>query len=206
MPELNSKLRSSQANDKLDQQIQKFAVEVKIDHIALLFPDRVPFGILGDKTFKLLGPILQREPALVLEGVEMTREICERIRRINKSADRQLKIDINVYGTREDAKKIGDELASKKIWLQRPDRAELPYENPQTISFPGLENIPTGVNDVRGNSNAKRPHAEEERIQQIITEVHGSLHRAEELETTTGDRRLKTALLEYVSCCDPSWH
>lgn len=199
MPELSSKLRDSQAGDHPSQSIQTFTVEPKTDHIVLSFQDGAPFGILRDNLFKSLSPVLQREKALLLEGVAITHVICDRIGKINKSSDRVIQVDINVYGRRQDGKRIGDELASKKIWLQRPDKARLPYENPHVINFPGIEQASVSINDVQANSGANRPELEgEERVQQFVSEVHDSLQRANELETTTGDRRLKTGLLEYV--------
>lgn len=142
--------------------------------------------------------MLQREKSLVLEGVAITHLICDRLGKVNKSSDRIIQVDLNVYGLRQDAKRIGDEFSSKKIWLQRPDRARLPYENPHVISFQGMEHASISMQEVQGNSNANNLQAEEERVQQIVSEVQNSLQRANELETTTGDRRLKTQLLEYV--------
>ncbi|EMR66184.1 putative dna repair and recombination protein rad5c protein [Eutypa lata UCREL1] len=198
MPELSSKLRDSQAGDHPSQSIQTFTVEPKTDHMVLSFQDGAPFGILRDNLFKSLSPVLQREKALLLEGVAITHVICDRIGKINKSSDRVIQVDINVYGRRQDGKRIGDELASKKIWLQRPDKARLPYENPHVINFPGIEQASVSINDVQANSGANRPELEgEERVQQFVSEVHDSLQRANELETTTGDRRLKTGLLEH---------
>ncbi|KAK7750833.1 hypothetical protein SLS62_007232 [Diatrype stigma] len=195
MPELSSRLWNSQARDFSNRQFQIFTVKSKSDHVVLLFRDGVTFGILRDNMFKALSPMLQREKSLVFEGVAITHLVCDRLAKVNKSSDRIVQVDLNVYGLREDAKRIGNEFSSKKIWLQRPDRARLPYENPHVITFPGMEHS-ISIQEVQANSGAKNLQAEEERVQQIVSEVQNSLQRANELETTTGDRRLKTQLLD----------
>jgi hypothetical protein len=93
---------------------------------------------------------------------------------------------------------IGDRLSLKKIWLQRPDNynTAFPYENPHVAVFPGIDHVSASATDTRRTLDGERPPAEEDRIQRIVAAVHGSLQRAGELETTTGDRRLRTQLLE----------
>ena len=199
MPEVNSKLQQRQTRDGLGQDIQTFRAKQKADHLVLLFPDDVALGILRDNIFKCLSPIMEHNKALKLEAVAATSILCDRIGKINRATDRIVKVDINVYGLRQDAKRIGEELSSKRLWLQRPDKTPFQYENPHVISFPGMEHVLAGVNEVQTNSGTHNPRSEEERVQQFVSEVHDSLQRANELETTSGDRRLKTALLEYVA-------
>ena len=199
MPDLNAKLQECHREGPA-QDMQTFCVEHKADHMVLMFADGMALGILRDNIFKSFSPILQRERALHLEAVAVTRVICDRIGKINKASDRIVKVDINVYGARRDAQRIGEDLSAKKLWLQRPDKARFPYENPHVISFPGMEHVSASMNDVQAGGGAanSNPRTEEERVQQMVSEVHDSLQRANELETTSGDRRLKPQLLECV--------
>ncbi|KAI8635199.1 hypothetical protein F5Y19DRAFT_469074 [Xylariaceae sp. FL1651] len=198
MPKLNLKLEN-QAHVDGGQHILNFKVERKIDHIGLLFSDDVPLGILSSSMFDSLGPILESEPTLRLEGVARAQQLCRTVGKITKSSDRKIRLNINVYGLREKAKEIGDKLSNRKVWLQRPEsyKTAFPYENPHLISFPGIEAVSASANEARIALNVEKAQDDEERMRKILSEVHNSLQRAGELEMTNGDRRLKTPLLDH---------
>ncbi|KAI3328987.1 hypothetical protein HD806DRAFT_481296 [Xylariaceae sp. AK1471] len=198
MPKLNSKLQN-EVQVSSTGRILNFTVERKVDHLTISFSDGATLGILNDSMFESLGPIMEREPAFFLEGVALTQLLRDRIGKINKSSDRKIRLDINVYGLRGKMRLIGDELSLKKVWLQRPDnyKTAFPYENPHVVSFPGIDHTSASANNVRKTADGEGPLAEGDRIQKIVSEVHGALQRAGELETTTGDRRLQTPLLDH---------
>ncbi|KAI8949691.1 hypothetical protein F4801DRAFT_580228 [Xylaria longipes] len=198
MPKLNTKLQH-EAQVLAAERVLNFTVERKVDHLSVVFSDGVTLGILSDLMFESLGPILERGPEFFLEGVTPTHMLRDRVGKISKSSDRKIRMDINVYGLRDTMKKIGEDLSLKKLWLQRPDhyQTRYPYENPHVVSFPGIYHTATGANDVRGALDEEGLLAKQDRIQKIVSEVHVSLQRAGELETTTGDRRLQTALLDH---------
>jgi hypothetical protein len=197
MPKLNSKLQN-EAQISSTGRILNFTIERKVDHLAILFSDGASLGLLSKQLFESLGPIMEREPAFSLEGVALTNQLRDRIGKVNKSSDRKIRLDINVYGLRSTVRRIGDELSLKKVWLQRPDnyKSTFAYENPHVVNFPGVDYTSAGATNIRTAADGERPLAEENRIQRIVSEVHGSLQRAGELETTIGDRRLQTPLLE----------
>ncbi|KAI0441189.1 hypothetical protein F4803DRAFT_552380 [Xylaria telfairii] len=198
MPKLNTKLQQ-ETQGTGSERVLTFAVERKIDHLSILFSDGVTLGILSNSMFESLSPLLERYPEFFLKGVSPTHALRDRVGKISKSFDRKVRMDINVYGLRDTMKKIGNELSLKKLWLQRPDhyQTKYPYENPHVVTFPGICHTTTGANDMRGPLNEEGLLAKQDRIQKIVSEVHASLQRAGELETTTGDRRLQTLLLDH---------
>ncbi|KAI0466403.1 hypothetical protein F4859DRAFT_497307 [Xylaria cf. heliscus] len=198
MPKLDMKLQEeTQANAA--ERVLNFTIERKVDHLSVLFSDGVTLGVLTVSMFEALGPILERERQFFLEGVTPVHVLRDRLGKISNAHDRKIRMDINVYGLRDKMKQIGNELSLKKKWLQRPDhyKGRYPYENPHVINFPGICHTTTSANDVRGPLNEEELLAKQDRIQKIVSEVHVSLQRAGELETTIGDRRLQTALLDH---------
>ncbi|KAJ2988607.1 hypothetical protein NUW58_g3883 [Xylaria curta] len=198
MPTLKSKLQD-EAQATAAKRILNFTVERKVDHLSIVFSDGVVLGMLSSSMFESLGPIMERERAFFLECVTPTHVLLERIGKITKASDRKIRMDINVYGLRETASKIGEELSPKKLWFQRPDnyQTKYPYENPHVISFPGIDHVSAGASDLRGGLDEAAQMAKHDRMQKLVSEVHVALHRANELETTTGDRRLQTPLLDH---------
>ncbi|KAI0538256.1 SNF2 family N-terminal domain-containing protein [Xylaria digitata] len=199
MPKLNSKLQH-EAQITAAERILTFTVERKVDHLVIAFSDSVTLGILSDSMFESLGPIMEREsPSFFLEGVAPLNLLRDRIGKINKSSDRKIRIDINVYGSRDTMTKIGEELSLKKVWLQKPDnyKTSFPYENPHVVKFPEINHVSAGANDMRRPLDEEGQLAKQDRIQKMVSDVYVSLQRAGELETTSGDRRLQTALLDH---------
>ncbi|RWA12443.1 hypothetical protein EKO27_g2635 [Xylaria grammica] len=199
MPKLNSELHH-EAQVTAAERVLTFTVERKVDHLTIAFSDGVTLGILSDLMFESFGLIMERNSSFFLEGVAPINLLRERIGKISKSSDRKIRIDINVYGPRGTKKKIGDELSGKKVWLQRPDnyKTNVPYDNPHVVSFPEINHVSADANNARRALDGEGQLAKQDRIQKMVSEVYVSLQRAGELETTSGDRRLQTRLLEYV--------
>ncbi|KAI0193792.1 SNF2 family N-terminal domain-containing protein [Astrocystis sublimbata] len=198
MPKLVEKLQH-EAQVTAAERVLSFAIERKVDHLSIVFSDGVSLGILPTSIFECFSPILERGPDFFLEAVTRRHELHEKVRRISKSFDRKIGVDINVYGPRDSMEKIGDELSRKKLWLQRPDnhQKEYTYENPHVVTFPGISHTTTGVNDMPGAVDEQGQLGTQDRIEKIVSEVHASLHRDGELEITAGDRRLRTHLLDH---------
>ncbi|KAI0514753.1 hypothetical protein F5B22DRAFT_636859 [Xylaria bambusicola] len=198
MPKLNSKLQHETRATGAEK-VLVFTVERKVDHLTVTFTDGATLGILSDSMFESLSPVMEQYSSFFLEGVASTNVLRDRIGKIIKSSDRKIRMDINVYGLRDAAKKIGDELSVKKLWLQRPDnyKTDFPYDNPHVVHFPDINQISAGANDMRRPLDEQGQMTKQDRIQKIVSEVHISLQRAGELETTSGDRRLQTTLLDH---------
>ncbi|KAJ3567630.1 hypothetical protein NPX13_g6703 [Xylaria arbuscula] len=198
MPKLSAKLQH-EAQVTGAERILVFAIEKKVDHLTVAFSDGVTLGILSDSMFESLSPLMERDSSFLLEGVTSTNVLRDRIGKISKSSDRKIRMDINVYGLRDAAKKMGDELSLKKLWLQRPDsyKTNFTYENPHFVEFPDINQITAGASDVRMALDEQAQLNKQDRIQKLVSDVQNSTQRARELETTTGDRRLQTPLLDH---------
>src|SRR3569833_173925 len=191
---------SSRSSTSGMESTQVFMLEMREqkhrDHIMLLLPDHTEVGHLRDNMTKPLGQLLKLSVFLV-EAVASRIRLLEKIDRADRAADALVLVDINIYGPKDRAEEVGRELSSVKLWLQRPERcrSKIPYENPHEIRFPGFE---AQIQDVRLRNDATipNPRDKEERLQQMMSEIHNCLHRADELARVSGDRRLVTELLE----------
>lgn len=179
--------------------MQKFTLQAKSDHILLSFQDGTQFGYLRDNMTEALKPHLALED-VSFEAIASTANLRARLARGEKQGDAIVHVDINIYGPRERAKTIGEELSSRKAWLQKPDfyKTRYPYENPHLIRFPDMEET-VQVEEIVQEVHAPEPvlpHATQDRVQRVVSEVQSGLHRADELDREDGDQRLKTQLLE----------
>jgi len=180
--------------------MQMFTLQAKLDHILLSFQNGTQFGYLRDNMTDALKPHLTSED-LVFEAVASSENLRARIAKAEKQADAIVNVDINIYGPRERAKAIGEELSDKKVWLQKPDyyKREFSYENPHLIRFPDLEH--TVLEDIVQEVQSSEPVPPQpviSTVEEMITGVYRELHRADDLDREDGDQRLKTQLLEYV--------
>ncbi|KAH8911517.1 hypothetical protein BR93DRAFT_873391 [Coniochaeta sp. PMI_546] len=179
--------------------MQKFTLQAKSDHILLSFHDGTQFGYLRDNLTEALKPHLTSED-LSFEAVASAANLRARIAKVEKQGDAIVHVDINVYGPRVRAKAVGEDLSSRKVWLQKPDyyKRQYPYENPHLIRFPDLEQTISEqiVQDVQA-AEPVIPQATVNTVQQVVSEVHRSLHRAADLDREDGDERLRTPLLDH---------
>ena len=179
--------------------MQRFTLQAKPDHILLSFQDGTQFGYLRDNMTDALKPHLNSDD-LSFEAVASSQHLRARIAKAEKQADAIVHVDINIYGPRERAKAVGDKLSDKKVWLQKPDyyKRQYSYENPHLIRFPDLED--TVLEDIAQEVQPSEPVAPRpviNTVEDLVTEVHRELHRADDLDREDGDERLRTQLLEY---------
>ncbi|KAJ9139227.1 DNA repair and recombination protein rad5c [Coniochaeta hoffmannii] len=179
--------------------MQMFTLQAKLDHILLSFQNGTQFGYLRDNMTDALKPHLTSED-LVFEAVASSENLRARIAKAEKQADAIVNVDINIYGPRERAKAIGEELSDKKVWLQKPDyyKREFSYENPHLIRFPDLEH--TVLEDIVQEVQSSEPVPPQpviSTVEEMITGVYRELHRADDLDREDGDQRLKTQLLDH---------
>jgi SNF2 family DNA or RNA helicase len=195
-PQLLAKL--SPADGSNVHHMQKFVLEARSDHILLSFHDGTQFGYLKDNMTEALKPLLTSE-GLSFEAVAHTADLRARMAKVEKQGDIVVHVDINIYGSKARAKAVGEELSTKKVWLQKPDyyKRQYPYENPHLISFPDVEiAVPEVVQEVQV-PQAVIPQPVVNTVQQVVNEVHRGLHRADDLDEEEGDVRLKTPLLDH---------
>jgi hypothetical protein len=194
MTTLNARLARPQGSS--EDVIQVFTLETRPSHILLTLPDGTEFGYLRDNMTKALEPLLRGE-SLEFEGIAMLWRLRDRINKASRSIDALVHVNINIYGPRSMATSVGKELSSHKVWLQKPDhfKRQLSYDNPQMLRFPDLDHSLL-FEPAHDEVISSRTVHKEDRLAQMVSEVYGSLQRANELGSVSGDRRLRTALLQ----------
>jgi SWI/SNF-related matrix-associated actin-dependent regulator of chromatin subfamily A3 len=193
MSEVESKLNSeitSQAVGKWSFGITKY-----IPQLYLTFPDGTQFGLLNERTTKALDGIIDL-PSVQLEALVDLVALRETMCRAIRASDATIRVNINVYGTREARKEVGDRLSRSKIYLQHPDqiRGVSIYDNPHVLQLPRMETSnqslkPDGV--VESVSKADKAG----QFKSAISNVYASLKRSSHLKRMEGDNRLRTSLL-----------
>ncbi|CAM1506220.1 Fc.00g058610.m01.CDS01 [Cosmosporella sp. VM-42] len=176
--------------------IQILSLRYQADHILLHLPNGTEFGCLRQPITRALKPLLERKD-LDFEAIALLDLLRKRINRADKAGDAIVPVDINVYGPRDKLDDIGKKFSSQKIWLQRPryHKKNILYENPHVIRFPDLED--TMQLEELQNESLTATRRTEDQVLQMVSEIHASTHRAQDLERVSGDRRLLTRLLEH---------
>jgi SWI/SNF-related matrix-associated actin-dependent regulator of chromatin subfamily A3 len=193
MSEVESKLNSETTSQAAGQ--WSFGITKYTPQLYLIFPDGTQFGQLNERTTKALDSIIDL-PSVQLEALVDLVALRETVCRAIKASDATIRVDINVYGTREARKEVGDRLSRGKIYLQHPDqkRGASIYDNPHVLQLPGMETSsqslkPDGV--VESVSKADKA----EQFKNAVSNVYASLKRSSHLKRMAGDNRLRTPLL-----------
>ncbi|KAK0616473.1 SNF2 family N-terminal domain-containing protein [Immersiella caudata] len=182
--------------------VQKFTLAPKsVPHILLSLPDGEQFGVLRSDMTDVLEPLLKQSSTFELEAVASTVRLREQISIATKPNEAIVQVNINIYGPRDRAKEVGDDLSNRKQWLQKPDffKAEYEYSNPHHLHFPELESQMVQEEIRQEVSGTAKPRAEEERVKKLVAQVHEALTRASdpELDRIAGDQSLKSKLYEH---------
>lgn len=107
--------------------------------------------------------------------------------------------NINIYGDHSISNAVGKALSDSHLYLQEPiyHDPEKPYQNPQRISFPGIE-----PQEERKENTEYEPPApiivtvkDKENFKNEFAVVFNSLLRSRSLVELDADRRIKTVLL-----------
>ena len=163
--------------------------------IYLMFPDGTQFALLNTHTTKVLASVIDL-PSVELEALANLATLHETIARSTKASDATLRVNINLYGSKETWKKVGRQLSAGKIYLQHPDqqRPGSIYDNPHFLVFPGMQVQKVNFkpqdlveNMLQGNEPAQ--------FQKAVSDVYASLKRSSHLKREVGDTRLRTSLL-----------
>ena len=191
MARINSKLTES------EQEIHALSLRFGPDRVFVDFDDGNQFGYLRENMTTALKP-LRTIKSLEFEVILIAQTLRKQIGNMKKASDAVIPVDINVYGPRSLADDVGEVLSMGKAFLQRPDHhhRRFPYENPHVIKFTDAD-APAPINDVQPqNATNSQPKSAAEKLQDVVSQVHRSLHRSENLQRAEGDQRLKTQLLE----------
>ncbi|KAH6991382.1 SNF2 family N-terminal domain-containing protein [Ilyonectria sp. MPI-CAGE-AT-0026] len=146
---------------------------------------------------------LQDYPSVeIVAFVETTR--LERVfARAKRPSEATLKTEVNLYGSIDDAKVIGDKLCAAKMFLQDPEHGteNVEYCNPHIAQFPGIEepvlttmdnSFSTGI-----QKSAKAVREERENFDQTVSAIYHSLSRSRNLERMQAGTMIQTPLLPH---------
>ncbi|KAK6207682.1 heterokaryon incompatibility protein (SNF2 family domain-containing protein) [Colletotrichum tabaci] len=204
---------------------QRFTLSEQQEHVLLAFrgsdggsssgnddgDDATEFGYLRSGPGKTLGELLRGgggDDGLEFEPIAQTTALRDTIGRAKKPVEAMVKVDINVYGPRAAAAKVGGKLSEGKLWLQKPDhaRAGFPYENPHVLAVRKSEHASgdatmTTVRQVRGDdgdpSSPSGRQPREERLRLMMMEVYDSIQKKRHLRREDGVQGLKHELQEH---------
>jgi SWI/SNF-related matrix-associated actin-dependent regulator of chromatin subfamily A3 len=192
MLEVNSKLKSGNGFIAKDQ--HTFNVGKMSNQLSLNFTDGAVFGLLNNQIGDALKELLSR-PSLQFDAIGVTNTILETIGRATRAEEAVVRVNINVYGSKEAQKDVGRHLSSHKVYLQRPDqqRPDSVYDNPHVLKFDDVQMLSLNHNLDVGTQRSSSSNGSE--FQNTVRSVYASLTRGANLKQVEGDRRLKTELL-----------
>ncbi|KAL7942560.1 SNF2 family N-terminal domain-containing protein [Trichoderma barbatum] len=192
-----SKLENSEAG------YQCFKLKAQDGRVILYFNDTGEnFGQMRSAESATLSALLDHEFLNIeFEPIVATSDLMEIIARANKPTDAVVKFDINIYGPQSAGIKVGNELTSGKLWLQKPGhlREGVIYDNPHFLRLETNGLPPQSKPHIRqvtsqGSSSRKK---REDRLRKMVEEVYDSLHRARQLDAVDGGEGVVSGLLEH---------
>ena len=196
MSEVESKLNSETASHAAWQ--WSFGITTNDSQLYLIFLDGTRLGLLNAHTTKALDSITDL-PSVQLEALVDLVALHEAMCRATRASDATIRVNINVYGTREARKEVGDQLSKGKVYLQHPDqqRSTSIYDNPHVLRLPGMKTANQNLKpDGAVESASKADKADKaEQFKSAVSNVYASLKRSSHLKRMAGDNRLRTRLL-----------
>ncbi|KAK0761340.1 hypothetical protein N5P37_006289 [Trichoderma harzianum] len=183
--------------DKSDAGLERFKLEKRENHVILRFRDTgEDFGQVRSGVGTTLSSLLGNQSSNVeFEPVASISGLMDTIGRANRPSDAIVKVNINVYGPQSTAMKVGDDLSSGKLWLQKPNnmRCEAIYDNPHflRLKMNGVQLQPKQPvsQAIRENSSSRRREA---RLRNMLEEVYKSINTREIEAVDGGDRVVQT--------------
>ncbi len=134
-----------------------------------------------------------------MEAIANVANVRDCIGRANKASEAHIRVDINFFGPKKDARIVGKVLSDAKLWLQKPDLLQkgVQYENPQFLELEEFKQPESEQQLVQMPSNSESLD-KDNKFQETVENVLNSLTRHKQLSRTEKDRRVKTRLHEYV--------
>ncbi|PNP50378.1 hypothetical protein THARTR1_08905 [Trichoderma harzianum] len=188
--------------DRSDAGLERFKLENRENHVILRFSDTSEdFGQVRSNVGTTLSSLLGNQSSNVeLEPIVSISYLMDIIGRANRPAEAIVKVDINVYGPQSTAMKVGDDLSSGKLWLQKPSnmRCGVSYDNPHflLLKMNGVQLQPKQPvkQAVREGSSSRRKR--EARLRSMVEEVYKSI-RTREIEAVDGGDRVVQTLKRH---------
>lgn len=176
----------------------RFMLKRDSEEILLTFEDGTELGILNVHMAKALRIAMERFQ-VDFDALVNTLTLDEIIARAVKAGDAIIRVNINVYGSKEEVRELGYLLSRNKVYLQHPDHQRLGsiYENPHVL---GLGETYDFLKDqfIVGRRDGILESSSSEGFQEAVSAVYASLKRGTCLRRVEGNDQLKTDLLPYV--------
>ncbi|KAL6818335.1 SNF2 family N-terminal domain-containing protein [Trichoderma sp. SZMC 28013] len=184
--------------DKSEAGLERFKLEKRENHVILRFSDTSEdFGQVRSNVGTTLSSLLGNKSSNVeFEPIVSTSYLMDIIGRANRPSEAIVKVDINVYGPQLTAMKVGDDLSSGKLWLQKPSnmRCEIIYDNPHflRLKLNGVQIQPKqpAKQIFREGSSSRRKR--ETQLRNMLEEVYTSIQTREINAVEGGDRVVQT--------------
>lgn len=182
---------------------QRFGILKHFEYFMLKLPDGEIFAQVSELASRGLAELQDYPSVEIVAFVETIR--LERVfARAKRPSEATLKTEVNLYGSIDDAKAVGDKLCAAKMFLQDPEHGteNVEYCNPHIAQFPGIEEpVLTKMDhgfsaDVQKSAKAVRE--ERENFDQTVSAIYHSLVRSRNLERRQAGTMIRTPLLPYV--------
>ncbi|KAL6413087.1 promoter binding protein RUSH-1alpha [Ilyonectria robusta] len=195
MRDLRSKIDPSSTH-------QRFGILKHFEYFMLKLPNGEIFAQVSELASRGLAELQDYPSVEIVAFVETTR--LERVfARAKRPSEATLKTEVNLYGSIDDAKVIGDKLCAAKMFLQDPEHGteNMEYCNPHIAQFPGIEEpvlttmdngFSTGI-----QKSAKAVREERENFDQTVSTIYHSLSRSRNLERMQAGTMIQTPLLPH---------
>ncbi len=177
-----------------------FLVSKYSDYFMLKFSDNTLFAQVSELAVRGLTS-LQDHPTVEIRAFVEAKRIQEVFSRAKKPGEATLKVELNIYGSVDDSKAIGDKLCAAKMFLQDPDHGteDIEYCNPHVIQFPGIEEPAAksmGHVVIEPKQPSKAVREERENFDNTVSAIYQSLTRFRNLDRMHGGDHIITPLLQ----------
>lgn len=172
-----------------------FGVKKSTTQVLLTFPDGSEFAHLNTHMAKVLNTVIDL-PSVQLDALANLDTLGDTIGKAAKASDAIVRVNINLYGSKEARKDVGCLLSAGKIYLQHPDqrRPTSAYDNPHVLVLPEMQNQSVDFIPQENCEGALQGN-DADQFLNAVSNVYGSLKRGSHLKRLIGDDRLRTSLL-----------
>ncbi|KAF9768234.1 hypothetical protein IL306_014491, partial [Fusarium sp. DS 682] len=182
---------------------QMFTISKHYEYFMLKLPDGSIFAQINELACKSIA-VSQKVASIEIMAFVETKLLQHVFSRAKKPSEATLKVEVNFYGSVDDAELVGDKLCSEKMFLQDPEHGaeNIEYWNPHVIRFPGVEESTSSSTD-HGFQSTKSKSSKAlidgiDDHNHVISSIYQSLVRSRDLDTRRAGNMVRTTLLPYV--------
>ncbi|KLO90158.1 related to promoter binding protein RUSH-1alpha [Fusarium fujikuroi] len=181
---------------------QMFTISKHFQYFMLKSPDGSIFAQINELACK---GIAESQKVASIESIAFvdTKLLQHVFSRAKEPSEATLKVEVNLYGSVNDAGLVGATLCSQKMFLQDPEHGaeNIEYWNPHVIRFPGVEE-PTSSSTDHGFQSTKFKSSQAlvdgvNDHNHVILSIYQSLVRSRDLDTRRTGNMVRTALLPH---------